>query len=190
MALAACGSTTHPTAAAHSTPSTAAQSTPAPPPAAPARTTTTGSRRAKPSLPKVKPRPGRPPLPPRRIPPAHKISRAQQAAQNAAAIAKANRAQPSVFLCLTAAGLKHPRRGVENGVWMGTDGNASLTDTNAQVVVSGPYKSAQAAAALAKSLRAIEFTAAGGVFMASTPKTSHLDAKVTKVAACLASRAG
>ena len=199
LALGACGSSTNKNAAGSTTPTTSPASTPAVAPATttPTTTTTTKTRaapvHAKPSRPLAKSHgapPRTPALPPGRSAPKHHISRAQLAAENAAAIAKAKHAQPLVFTCLSAAGLNHPRAGVNNGVWEGTEGNASPTDANSQVTVSGPYKSDQAAAALAKSLQSIEYTAAGGAFMASAPKTSHLDTAVTKVGVCLAGRAG
>src|SRR5262249_54124961 len=80
--------------------------------------------------------------------------------------------------CLAQAGLMHPR------LTHGQDWTGQAPKTHDSVFVDGPYKSAAAAEASAKSLQAIEYATQGGLFVASEPLRSRLDEQVKTVAAC------
>lgn len=88
--------------------------------------------------------------------------------------------------CLRKAGLSNPHPGVEAGVWLATVPGGSAKDSNAIVLLSGPYPNDSAATKYANSLTAVpELGVAGGRWVASASVRSKLGPVVQSVASCM-----
>lgn len=98
---------------------------------------------------------------------------------------------PSPIYCLRAAGLNRARlSSVSTHVWQANFGHSRLDNGNAIVFLSGPFETDAAAQSFAQPMQTSEFTATGGPWVASAARTSGLGSQVSKVAACMGSRAG
>lgn len=94
---------------------------------------------------------------------------------------------PSPLRCLTFAGLDRARPTPEPEAWDANAPGTPATDSNAIVILSGPYKSATVAKRYAQSLLVVELAASGGRWVASAALRSHLGFQVNAAAACMAS---
>jgi hypothetical protein len=83
-------------------------------------------------------------------------------------------------------GVANVHEGAESGVWLGNTPGSSPTDSNAVVLLSGPYASDGAATQYAQSLTGVELSASGGRWVASASLRSNLKLLVTDAAACMA----
>jgi hypothetical protein len=94
---------------------------------------------------------------------------------------------PSPLMCLTLAGLDRARPTVEPYAWDANLPGTQEDDTNAIVILSGPYKNATVAKQYADSLTVVELAASGGRWVASASVRSHQTYAVKSAAHCMAS---
>jgi hypothetical protein len=90
-------------------------------------------------------------------------------------------------MCLALSGLDRARPTLEPYAWDANVPGSQEQDTNAIVILSGPYKNATVAKQYADSLLVVELAASGGRWVASASVRSHLNAQVKSAARCMGS---
>jgi hypothetical protein len=94
---------------------------------------------------------------------------------------------PSPLLCLSLVGLDRARATLEPYAWDANVPGTREHDSNAIVILSGPYKSAAVAQRYAHSLLVVELAQSGGRWVASASVRSHLGGQVKRAARCMGS---